>query len=134
VELCHAESGEQIVPTLLKLSRDGCHVRTNSPFERGTRVKVRITHLGVIFRSEGEVLYSIAGERMAVRFDTVDADDQLVLSEWLAQINQEALERRIRESTELGPSLKQEIIVILSILGLVSIVTVGLLAWLGILL
>jgi hypothetical protein len=67
IEVVDRESGKQIISTTSNLGDYGCHVRTDTPFHPGTKVKMTMLHQGITFRSEGRVDHRTdcfpAGER-----------------------------------------------------------------------
>lgn len=74
--------------TLIELTRDlsscGCFVKTKTPFPKGTRVNVRITHSGATITALGSVSDNVSQEGMGIAFAHVESSDQEVLSQWLS--------------------------------------------------
>ena len=74
--------------TLVELTRDlsscGCFVKTKTPFPKGTRVNVRITHSGATIAALGNVSDNVTDEGMGIGFVGVDFKDQVVLEQWLS--------------------------------------------------
>ena len=52
IEMIDPKSGKQITSTTSNLSAHGCHVRTDTPFHPGTKIKVTIRHRGRMFQSD----------------------------------------------------------------------------------
>ena len=86
-----------------------------------------IKHEGATFESDGEVVYTIPGAGMGLRFENSENAEQVALNRWLVQISNQVLER-VRESTD-G---KQKILLVLYIVALAAIVG-GVLVWAGVL-
>lgn len=74
--------------TLIELTRDlslcGCFVKTKTPFPKGARVNVRITHSGATIAALGNVSDNVSHEGMGIAFARVEPDDQAVLEAWLS--------------------------------------------------
>lgn len=74
--------------TLVELTRDlslsGCFVKTKTPFPKGARVNVRITHSGATITALGNVSDNVSQEGMGIAFARVEPDDQAVLEAWLS--------------------------------------------------
>ena len=74
--------------TLVELTRDlslcGCFVKTKTPFPKGTRVNVRITHSGATIAALGNVSDNVSHEGMGIAFVRVEFQDQVVLEQWLS--------------------------------------------------
>jgi PilZ domain len=121
-------SGKQIISVTSNLSRTGCHIRTSTPFRRGT--KITIKHQGITFRCDGEVVYAIPGVGMGIRFDNETAEHE-ALNGWLVQISNNVVEHR-PESTDTAASSKQKIVLVVFIVALTA-TAAGLLAWLVVL-
>ena len=96
VKVVDAKSGKQIVSTTSNVSRSGCHVRTSTPFQPRTRVKVTINHQGITFESDGEVVYAIPGAGMGLHFENSETAEEDAIKEWLVQVSDEVIER-VRE-------------------------------------
>lgn len=66
----------------VEVSRYGCSVQTRTPFPRGTRIKIRMSHAGSVFEAFGRVAY-VTEEGMGIVFSIVEAEMQAILDEWL---------------------------------------------------
>jgi PilZ domain-containing protein len=128
VKVVHAKSGKQILSATSNVSRSGCHVRTSTPFQPGTRVKVTINHQGTTFKRDGEVVYAIPGAGMGLHFENSQTAEEDAIKERLVQLGDEAIER-VRERVS---SRKQKIVLILGIVVLAATVA-GLSILLGLL-
>lgn len=130
VEVLDPKSGKQVLSKTANLSSYGCHVRTDTPFRPGTMVRLTVRARGKTFRSEGKIIYSVSGEGMGLRFDNIDADEQIVLNEWLIQASLEAREQKQR-SIEPGGAGKRKIMFAVSVVVLVAIVA-AIFLWMGV--
>jgi hypothetical protein len=132
IEVVDPKSGKQIISTTSNLSDYGCRVRTDTPLDPGTKVKVTIRHRGIMFQSEGRVSHSITGKGMGIRFVDIDTAEQIVLREWLMQASNEAPDERLsRGNKESAASRHRKILVVcaITLAAIVEIVRV----WLGVL-
>lgn len=130
IKVVELKSGQQIVTITSNVSRSGCHVRTSTPFQPGTRVKVTIKHQGTTFESDGEVMYAISGAGMGLHFENSETAE-VALERWLAQVSTKIFER-LHESAEADTLGKQTMVLILSFVALAAIVA-GILIWSGVL-
>jgi hypothetical protein len=128
VKVVDAKSGKQIVSTTSNVSRYNCHVRTSTPFEPRTRVKVTINHQGVTFETDGEVVYAIPGAGMGLHFENSETGEEDAIKDWLVQLSDEVIER-VRERVSFK---KRKIVLILGIIALAATVA-GLSILLGVL-
>jgi hypothetical protein len=86
-------SGKHIISITSNLSSSGCHVRTSTPFQRGTKITIAIKHQGVRFQCDGEVVYAIPGAGMGIRFETEAAETD-ALKGWISQVSNDVIESR----------------------------------------
>lgn len=131
IEVVDANSDKQIVSTTSNLSRYGCHVRTSTPFDPGTTVKLTIRHRGTTFQIEGRVVYSISSQGMGIRFDNIDTAEQIILNEWLMQVSSEAPDERLPQGSKESAALRHRRLLIVS--AIIWGVTAVLWAWFGVL-
>jgi hypothetical protein len=131
VEVLDPESGKQVISETANLSSYGCHVRTATPFRPGTIVKLTVRVRGKSFRSGGKIIYSVGGEGMGVRFDSVESSEQVVLNEWLMHASLET-QHQPQKSVKAGGSGKQNIFFAVSVVVLVAMVA-AILLWAGVL-
>ena len=130
VEVVDPKSGKRVISKTANLSSYGCHVRTDTPFRPGTVVKLTVRAQNKTFRSEGKIIYSVSGEGMGIRFDNINADEQVTLNEWLMQASHEARELK-QKSAEPGGHGKQKIMLAVSVVVVVAIVA-AIFLWLGV--
>jgi len=64
----------------------GCFVETTTPFAKGTKVALRISHDGTIFVAQGCVAYSRSAAGMGIRFMSVEPSSASILDAWLAEL------------------------------------------------
>jgi len=72
------------------VSREGCFVDTTSSFPVGSSVTLRLTKDNGTFEAGGEVVYSLSGMGMGVKFVGVPAEQLATLEKWIAELNGEA--------------------------------------------
>ena len=65
------------------LNISGCFVETTNPFTGGTRVRLRISHDGMVFAAQGAVAYSLSGKGMGITFTFIEPSSVDVLDGWL---------------------------------------------------
>ena len=131
VELSDTE-GRQIVSTTSDLSRFGCHVRTNTPFSAGTKVKLKITNHGATFEAEGTVAYAAPGDGMGIRFGNVDTAEQIVLQEWVRQASTQGPRIPAAGLSNTSTTRHRRMAMALGFIMVVAM-TAGVLVWLGVL-
>jgi hypothetical protein len=73
----------ELVSVTRDLSLSGCFARTTTPFTRGTRVRVRITHSGADFAAIGNVTANVTETGMGILFTEMEHNDQAILERWL---------------------------------------------------
>ena len=128
VKVVDAKSGKQIVSTTSNVSRSGCHVRTSTPFQTRTKVRVTIKHQGRTFESDGEAVYAIPGAGMGLHFENSETAEEDAIKDWLVQLRDEVIER-VRKRVSFK---KRKIVLILGIVALAATVA-GLSILLGVL-
>lgn len=74
---------EQVLVTR-DLSAGGCFVKTGFPLPKGSRVQVRIMHLGTEFTAVGRVIDNVSCLGMGVEFIEMALRDRSILEKWLA--------------------------------------------------
>jgi hypothetical protein len=127
------KSAKQITSKIANLSRYGCHVRTDSPFQPGTTVNLTIRIKDTVFRCEGKVIYSIRNEGMGVRFDNIASAEQVILDKWLMQASSELQERPPQKSGEAATYGKHKKIVIAVYVLAAATIVAGVFVWLRLL-
>jgi hypothetical protein len=85
VEVVNVESRKQLISLTRDLSLCGCFVTVKAPSPKGTRVSVKISNSKANFSAVGDVTHNLFDEGMGIGFVQVEAKDQAVLEEWLAE-------------------------------------------------
>jgi PilZ domain len=87
IEAVEPETDTRLQGRTSDLSEGGCYADTLSPFPAGTRVKVRVTKEGRSFETLAEVVYSVAGMGMGLRFDAAEQQQLDSLKSWLTELS-----------------------------------------------
>jgi hypothetical protein len=85
VEVINVESRKQLISLTRDLSLCGCFVTVKAPPPKGTRVSLKISNSKANFSAVGNVSHNLSDEGMGIEFVQVEAKDQVVLEEWLAE-------------------------------------------------
>ena len=85
VEVINVESRTQLISLTRNLSLCGCFVTVKTPSPKGTRVSLKISNSKANFSAVGDVAHNLSDEGMGIEFVQVEAKDQAVLKEWLAE-------------------------------------------------
>ena len=85
VEVINVESRKQLISLTRDLSLCGCFVTVKAPSPKGTRVSLKISNSKANFFAVGDVTHNLSDEGMGIEFVQVEAKDQVVLEEWLAE-------------------------------------------------
>ena len=85
VEVINVESRKQLISLTRDLSLCGCFVTVKAPSPKGTRVSLKISNSKANFSAVGNVTHNLFDEGMGIEFVQVEAEDQAVLEEWLAE-------------------------------------------------
>ena len=85
VEVINVESRKQLISLTRNLSLCGCFVTVKAPSPKGTRVSLKISNSKANFSAVGDVTYNLSDEGMGIEFVQVEAKDQAVLEQWLAE-------------------------------------------------
>ena len=91
VEVINVESRKQLISLTRDLSLCGCFVTVMAPSPKGTRVSLTISNSKANFSAVGDVTHNLFDEGMGIEFVQVEAKDQVVLEEWLAEANANAV-------------------------------------------
>jgi hypothetical protein len=91
VEAVELKSQTRIQGRTSDLGRGGCYVDTTSSFAIGSVVKMRLTEGTRSFETRAEVVYSLGGMGMGVKFTEVDLEQRCALEKWVAEISGETL-------------------------------------------
>jgi PilZ domain len=86
VHLTALDTGVQIAAHTEDLSPFGCFVQTATPFVNGTKVRVRISHDGMIFAAEGTVVYARERVGMGIGFTSIEPSGAAILEDWLTEV------------------------------------------------
>src|SRR5204863_6457659 len=85
VEVINVESRKQLISLTRDLSLCGCFVTVKAPSPKGTRVSLKISNSQANFSAVGDVTHNLSDEGMGIEFVQVEAKDQAVLEDWLAE-------------------------------------------------
>jgi len=86
IHLTDLQSEKQLAAHIENLNLLGCFVETVTPFPKGTKVRLQISHGGVNFIAIGKVAYSRPNSGMGITFITIEPKKQEVLDLWLADL------------------------------------------------
>jgi PilZ domain len=86
VEVTEAQSGIQIKTRTKMLGQFGCGVDTSSPFQKGSRVKVRLFHRGAEVNALAMVVYARSDLGMGIAFTDIERQSERVLELWIAEL------------------------------------------------
>ena len=87
VEVINVESRKQLISLTRDLSLCGCFVTVKAPSPKGTRVSLKIADSRANFSAVGKVIHNLSDEGIGIGFVQVEAKDQAVLEDWLAEAN-----------------------------------------------
>jgi hypothetical protein len=90
VEAVERQSQTRIQGRTSDLSRGGCYVDTISSFPAGSVVTMRLTKETRSFEVQAEVVYSLTGMGMGVKFVDADPEQLSTVDKWVAEIGAEA--------------------------------------------
>jgi len=91
VEAVETKSQTRINGRTSDLSRGGCYVDTISSFPVGSIVKMRLTKEARSLEAQAEVVYSLTGMGMGVKFTDGDPEQLWNLEKWVAELSGELL-------------------------------------------
>jgi hypothetical protein len=91
VEVVLHETQTRIQGRTSDLSRGGCFLDTASCFPVGSTVTIRLTKDHRSFEADAEVVYSLVGMGMGVKFTAAEIEQLGTVQKWVAEINGEAL-------------------------------------------
>jgi hypothetical protein len=72
-----------IIVSTTELSQFGCYITTRKTLFIGTKVEVKITHQGRVFKSSGEVVSVQSQNGMGIKFTATEPNDAALLQVWL---------------------------------------------------
>ena len=91
VEVVLRETETRIQGRTSDLSRGGCFLDTASCFPAGSTVTIRLTKDHRRFEGDGEVVYSLVGMGMGVKFTGAEIEQLGTVEKWVAEISGEAV-------------------------------------------
>jgi hypothetical protein len=99
------------------LSRGGCFLDTASTFPAGSTVTIRLTKDNRSFESDAEVVYSLVGMGMGVKFTGAEIEQFGTVEKWMAELAGEAtpesvLAQSLDQSCAPEPSGNEEYLVL----------------------
>jgi hypothetical protein len=97
VEAVERQSQTRIQGRTSDLSQGGCYVDTISSFPAGSVVTMRLTKETRSFEAQAEVVYSLTGMGMGVKFVNANPEQLSTVEKWVAEV-----------SGELPPELELE--------------------------
>jgi PilZ domain-containing protein len=83
IEVADIDQPDELVALTRDLSLSGCFVKTTTPFPKGTRVRVRITHSGAQFTALGNVTANVTATGMGIVFTQIESNDRVIIERWL---------------------------------------------------
>jgi len=86
IEVTEVQTEKHFVARTKDLSIFGCFVETATPFPENTKVRLRISHGGVNFVTQGKVAYSRPNSGMGIAFTSIEPSSLPVLDAWLADL------------------------------------------------
>jgi hypothetical protein len=91
VEVVARDTQTRIQGRTSDLSRGGCFLDTASCFPAGSIVTVRLIKDNRRFEADAEVVYSLVGMGMGVKFTAAGAEQLGAVEKWVAELSGEAL-------------------------------------------
>ena len=89
VEAMEPKSQTRIQGRTSDLSRGGCYVDTISSFPAGSVVKIHLTKEMRSFEAQAEVVYSLVGMGMGVKFTDADPEQLWTVEKWVGELSGE---------------------------------------------
>ncbi len=86
IQVTDVQSEIQIAGRAKDLSLFGCGVDTFTPFPKGTRVRIKLSHGGADVAALARVAYARPELGMGVVFTTVEPEDDRILQGWIAEL------------------------------------------------
>jgi hypothetical protein len=77
------------------LSRGGCFLDTTSCFPAGSTVTIRLTKDNRTFEADAEVVYSLVGMGMGIKFTGAEIEHFGTVEKWMAELGGESLPERV---------------------------------------
>jgi hypothetical protein len=91
VEAVESKSQTRIQGRTSDLSRGGCYVDTITSFPAGSVVKMRLTKEMRSFEAQAEVVYSLVGLGMGVKFTDADPEQLRTAEKWVREVSGELM-------------------------------------------
>src|ERR1700693_5418644 len=91
VEAVEPKSKTRIQGRTSDLSRGGCYVDSITSFPAGSIVELRLRKEKCFFEAQAEVVYSLAGMGMAVKFKSANPEQLWIVDKWIGELNGEFL-------------------------------------------
>jgi len=107
VEAVELKSQTRIQGRTSDLSRGGCYVDTINSFPAGSIVKMRLTKETRSFEAQAEVVYSLVGMGMGMKFTNAEPEQLWTVEKWMAELTGELLPEP-ELSQPFDPSCAQE--------------------------
>jgi hypothetical protein len=82
-EVTEIASGARLNARTSDVSRTGCYVDTLHPTPAGSIIRLRLTHVGECFETQGKVVYVSPGLGMGVLFQDTAPEQLALLDRWL---------------------------------------------------
>ena len=82
-EILDRNSGQTLTARTSNVNLAGCFVEAANPFPTYSVVSIKITHQGSTFTAYGDVIRSVPGLGMAIRFRSIDPAQATLLRNWL---------------------------------------------------
>src|SRR5438445_1231401 len=82
-EIIDIDQPDELVSVTRDLSLSGCFVKTTTPFTKGIRVRVRITHSGKEVTAIGYVTAKVTPTGMGISFNQIKPNNRAILERWL---------------------------------------------------
>jgi len=107
VEVVVRETQTRIQGRTSDLSRGGCYLDTANSFPAGSIVTIRLTKDNCTFEADAEVVYSLVGMGMAVKFTGANSGQLETVEKWVAELSGQALPKPLPLQSS-DPSRAQE--------------------------
>jgi hypothetical protein len=91
VEAVELKSKTRIQGRTSDLSREGCYVDSITSFPAGSIVELRLMKEKRSFEAQGEVVYSLSGMGMGVKFKSADPETLWIVNNWIRELSGEFL-------------------------------------------
>jgi hypothetical protein len=82
-EIVDTSSASAMHARTSEICRHGCYLDMMNPFHEGTRLRIRITHLGRAVDASASVVHSQPNVGMGISFDELASGQKSIIEEWL---------------------------------------------------